>query len=275
MDSSTLSVCARARWVALALLASLVARPTSGMWQSAELQPRFEVTSIKLSKDIGAYPIFDARSIPVGRIAIRAMSLLDIIRYAYPEFRRDHQMEGGPSWLRSERFDIESTFTPGSVPSAHPAEPLPEPMRLMLRALLAERFALRVRVDAREIPVYSLVRARADGRFGPAMRASAAACKPNDVPQCGVAGNLAVGITAVGVTIDTFVALIGGLPEVNRPLVNDTGFTRLVDFTIKRQDARGVSIFAFLEEQYGLELEARRQKTAVLVIERAEMPTPN
>ena len=47
-----------------------------------------------------------------------------------------------------------------------------EQMTAMLQALLAERFKFAGHYEMQERPVYSLVVARADGRFGPDIRAA-------------------------------------------------------------------------------------------------------
>src|SRR6185369_14874213 len=49
-------------------------------------------------------------------------------------------------------------------------------MRLMLRGLLADRFKLKAHAERREVPIYSLVLARGDGKLGPKMKASTDTC---------------------------------------------------------------------------------------------------
>ena len=77
------------------------------------------------------------------------------------------QLVGGPSWLDSERFDILAKAE---------GNPTPDQERLMLRSLLAERFALSVHVETRELPLYAMVMTRADGRPGPRLRRTGADC---------------------------------------------------------------------------------------------------
>jgi uncharacterized protein (TIGR03435 family) len=48
----------------------------------------------------------------------------------------------------------------------------------MLRALLAERFGLRIRTETREQPILALVAANADGRLGPRLTRANADCEP-------------------------------------------------------------------------------------------------
>jgi uncharacterized protein (TIGR03435 family) len=84
------------------------------------------------------------------------------------------QMGGGPSWLDTDKFEINATFD-GPVAIA----PNSPPVRLlaMERALLADRFKLRVHQETRQLPVFDLVRSRAD-RLGPRLVKSDGACLP-------------------------------------------------------------------------------------------------
>ena len=65
---------------------------------------------------------------------------------------------------------------------------------MMLRTLLAERFTLQTRMAPRELPTYTLVVARGDGRLGQRLRpASLTACvsrapgrvPAGELPTCG------------------------------------------------------------------------------------------
>jgi uncharacterized protein (TIGR03435 family) len=65
---------------------------------------------------------------------------------------------GGPDWINSDRFDItakleqqESETDPNRVSTRDKRG------RSAVRALLAERFQLRLRQESRELPVYSLI----------------------------------------------------------------------------------------------------------------------
>jgi hypothetical protein len=64
----------------------------------------------------------------------------------------------GPAWIDSSRFDITAR-----VPQGADSNQVPE----MLRALLAERFALAAHVEMRDSPGYALVRARKGDQLGP------------------------------------------------------------------------------------------------------------
>src|SRR4029077_13298302 len=82
---------------------------------------------------------------------------------------QDFHFIGLPDWAASDRYDInakgEGDVTPDQMPT-------------LLRGLLADRFGLQSHNEQRELPIYELVLARSDGRFGPKLKASATDCTP-------------------------------------------------------------------------------------------------
>lgn len=86
--------------------------------------------------------------------------------------------------------------------------------------------------------------------------------------------------------ISDFVRLLAAM-GMDRPVFDRTGLTGYFDvqleydygpFTagfVRPRSSEGVSIFTALQEQAGLKLEATREVVDVLVIDSAEMPTPN
>ena len=87
------------------------------------------------------------------------VTLRRLVAGAYGAF----QVSGGPDWMDTDRFDINAR--------ADGDPPLGDLVK-MVRALLADRFKLVVHNETREMPVYALVQARTDGKFGPQMRRS-------------------------------------------------------------------------------------------------------
>lgn len=81
---------------------------------------------------------------------------IDILRSVYPEYRLRGQIVGGPDWGTRARFDIEARTDSRTTP--------PQMIEMMKR-LLAERFALTVHTEAREIDVLALTVERRDGSW--------------------------------------------------------------------------------------------------------------
>jgi uncharacterized protein (TIGR03435 family) len=122
--------------------------------------PAFEVASVKPNKSGDVHWILAPR----GSQAIGNNVPLDaVIRAAY-QVSSNH-IVGAPAWTSSEHFDIIAKAPPGMTLTLG-RRPRPGPFEIMLRNLLAERFQLVVHSEAREMPLYALVRARRDGKLG-------------------------------------------------------------------------------------------------------------
>jgi uncharacterized protein (TIGR03435 family) len=91
-----------------------------------------------------------SRQIDGAQVRFTQASLRDLIRIGWAV--RDYQIES-PSWLASARFNVSGKLNEGCTQKEVPG---------MLQALLAERFALKVRRGSKDLPVYNLV-VRGDG----------------------------------------------------------------------------------------------------------------
>jgi uncharacterized protein (TIGR03435 family) len=78
---------------------------------------------------------------------------------------REDQITGGPSWINSERYDIEAKVEDSRVKDAEqklPFEQRANQIRLMVQSLLANRFKVKVSYTTKDVPVYALVVAKKD-----------------------------------------------------------------------------------------------------------------
>jgi uncharacterized protein (TIGR03435 family) len=100
-------------------------------------------------------PAFSIRALP-GGLTARNISLKRLVAMGYSV--TDCQIFGAIAWLESARFDLEAK-APG------PAQ-LPQ-LRLMVRAMLDDRFKLKTHRETRELPIYSLVLAKSGLKGGP------------------------------------------------------------------------------------------------------------
>jgi uncharacterized protein (TIGR03435 family) len=120
--------------------------------------PAFDVASVKPTKIRGSsYIMFH----PGGRFTATNFTLRGLITRAYR--LQNDQLEGGPSWVNSDGFDIEAKAE---------GNPSADQVLLMVRALLAERFELTARSETKQLPTYALVMARSDGKAGSQLRPS-------------------------------------------------------------------------------------------------------
>lgn len=155
--------CATGRLAAALSLAviAVVAAPIPAGAQ----QPSFETATIKLAAPDAVRNQFLQPS--PNRLSIPSMTLTALIYAAYGDggYNTSMRVTGGPDWVNRTAFSVEAV-------AAAPAPP--RQMRLMLQALLAERFALKLQIpDPASAPmndVLALVVDRSDGTLGPKVR---------------------------------------------------------------------------------------------------------
>jgi uncharacterized protein (TIGR03435 family) len=237
--------------------------------QQAGVPPAFEVASIKPSIDPpgSLVGIFESK----GRISAKNVTLKRCVRGAYdvPE----PQVLGGPKWAELDRYDIEAK-------AAGPAGG--HELMLMLQTLLADRFKLVLHREQRAIPGYRLV----PGKGGLKAQASA--------PDRGSSGHSQRGrIDAEGCTMDQLALKLA--EALHLPVTDATGIAGRFDLKLEwtpddlqakapspeggvgnvAAAGTGPSIFAALQEQLGLKLEAGKVPAEILVIDSAEKPSAN
>ena len=228
----------------------------------------FEVASIKPNTNGISNALPPSRS--NGSYSASNVALKSIIANAYEV--RIFQIEGGPDWLTSDRFDIIARGPEGTPDRLRPA---------MLRTLLAERFKLVAHFETREQQVYSLTLLRGDGRLGPQLKPSAPASGSSSGFPSASVGNGTARINGRRVSMDTLAMMLAG-SVFNQRVINRTGlsgeFELDLRFTPDSSPAAAPefpSIFTAVQEQLGLKLEASRGPVEVLVIDSVERPTPN
>jgi uncharacterized protein (TIGR03435 family) len=264
-------------------------------------KPAFDAASIKPSKSEG----FAIRTMigggPGGRYSAQGVTARDLILQAYG--MQEFQVTGGPGWITSDRFDIEATPGPGITPTQ-------EQTRQMLQSLLEERFQLKVRQETKPSAAYILSVAKNGPKLKEA-RASENQPGPGPAPVGGGAVFVGRGgpggpgggrggmmrmapgnVSGQAMPIEILIRMISN--QVGRPIVDQTGLTGSYDIELQWTpdrlppagalppgaqlppvDPNGPSIFAALQEQLGLRLDATTQPGLALTIERIEKPSEN
>src|SRR5437879_647516 len=131
---------APACWVAL-LLSLAVTRPAAQSPDSVAEKIAFEVASVQPSS-AGATRR-GTRILPGGRIETVGTPLQMLIRLAYGSdtLQLPEQIVGGPDWIGSRGFDV---VAKAEGEAGFDAAGYPRRFEAMLKALLGERFKLRV-----------------------------------------------------------------------------------------------------------------------------------
>lgn len=270
--------------------------------------PRFEVVTVKPSKG----PMGE-RGQPGGRyIATRTVKFFIADAFFFATPLAGSRVIGGPEWINSDLFEID-----GKAATPWPRSPdgPPREVFLMIRSVLEERFKLKTHMETREMPVYELVLARADGSLSPQLRDSTAACdaviaavtaggapptrQPNEPPPCGAMRGPAR-VLAGGLPMQQFANMLTNImADANGPaggsdarlVIDKTGLSGRFAFTlawtpekipegtpppgIPPIDPNGPRLETALQEQLGLKLQPARSRLDVVVIDSIEEPTPN
>jgi uncharacterized protein (TIGR03435 family) len=209
-----------------------------------------------------------------GRFEIRNATMLDLVRTAYSV--EPEKVAGGPTWLASDRFDVIAKVAAGTTQ---------ENARLMLRALLAERFGLTVHNDSRPLPVFVLSAGNGKHKLK-ASDGAPSGCQgiPPGAPQPGVIPYQQVAcknLTTEQIAINLR-QMAGGY--LDKPVIDETKLSGAWDFDMKwtaraqlpAAGADGISIFDAVEKQLGLKLESKQVAMPVIVVDNVNRkPTDN
>ena len=281
------------------------------IWLSAlAMGQEFEVASVRLNKTNGpAFSNFPLGPGDVyvpngGRFLATSLPLITYVAFAYKIIGNQAQylLPQFPEWAKADRYDIEARAEDN---------PSKDQMRAMMRGLLAERFALKVHSENREVPVLAFVLDK-PGKTGPQLwlHAQGGDCPTEVAPTAqgpvttdvrGVptlcngifALPSATGRTKLGarnVTLQFLADSLSAGANLGRPMVDQTGVTGRVDFLLEFVPERvgqsqpgtdvapeisGPTLQQALREQLGIKLQSAKAALDVLVLDHVERPSAN
>ena len=227
--------------------------------------PTFEAATVKAADPTAPNGV-DFRLTP-GRLTAVAVTLEQLVSQAYAMNRI--QITGGPSWFKTDRFDINATAE-GNLTR--------EQMMLMLQTLLHDRFQLKIHRESREGKVHTLVVAK----NGPKLERATQADERGfirilryDPPE---RPSLTYAYVGQGSTIVRLVSLLKG--QLGTPAVTDGthlegAFNFRLEFAPDDPQSAGPSLYSALQEQLGLKLESAKGSIEMLIIDHAERPAEN
>ena len=281
------------KWIGIALMASI------GLAQShieGIATPKFEVTSVKLNKSPDSSKAL-IQLLPGGRFVARNIPLIQVIALAWNlPLQSQRLIVASGVKMPDVIYDIEATAEKGAFPAGTTTEARVLKMRLMLQALLEDRFKLRTHREPREQPVYALV----VGKSGLKMEKSKfqeqscgdTSSKWIGNPACHfLDGSQDGGLHGASVTIANVVEYVNNFTD--QPLFDKTGLTGFYDVqtegwapmrsslgdAAQRGDATAnnsdrPTLFGVFEK-LGLRMESQRAVIDMFVIDHVEQPTEN
>jgi uncharacterized protein (TIGR03435 family) len=238
----------------------------------AAAAPTFQLADVHPSAHT-TNPNFTGGSLRGDRYLLHNATMLNLIALAYG-VDNDHVL-AGPSWLDLDRFD---------VTAAAPRTTSQDDLKLMLQALLAERFHLVLHKDTKPVPAFVLTVAPGGPKMKPARSSESSSCDPTPNAPTAAPGTPSFNyITCHNVTADQIADNLHGMANgyLTNPVVNATGLKGAFDFDIHwtsrgNLTADGISIFDAVQKQLGLKLDAGTAPSPVLVVDGVdEKPTPN
>jgi uncharacterized protein (TIGR03435 family) len=163
----------------------------------------------------------------------------------------------GPDWIQTELYDIAATMPDGTSRDT---------AWLMMRKLLADRFALKFHTIQKEFPIYVLIAAPGGAKLKEVEKPA----KFGYGIKAGHADDSLRFEGTPGIPLSAFVAYLHG--PAGRPVIDETGLTGYYAFDVEwirdPSDRKNAGILTTLGK-IGLKLETRKRTYDVMVIDNA------
>ncbi len=257
---------------ALAATSLLAVFSSAGWAQTPTGSLTFEVADVRPSPP-RLHPAVRGGVVPPDHFRVRDATMVDLIATAYSV--DPSSVAASQPWVEFDRFDV----------YAKAAAPITDATaKLMLRALLAERFKLVASTAVKPLPAFVLTAGKTTKLKQADANAEPGGCNfqapPKDVPAA-VAMN--VKFSCHNTTMQAFTEFLHEVasPYLNRPIVDSTALKGAWDFDIQwtyqiPKGGDGTTIFQAVDRQLGLKLEAKAAPLPVVAVASVvEKPTPN
>jgi uncharacterized protein (TIGR03435 family) len=240
-------------------------------------QQAFEVADIHTSpRGTNNFMRFMLRG---GRYEIHNATMVDLIRTAYAI--DTDKVLGGPNWVDFDRFEV--------IAKADSKTPQ-DTLKLMLQALLADRFKLMVHKDTQSIAGFALTAGKGRPKLKEAASSEKTGCQrqpPGQVTT--VEGQIRIPMNSVSchnMTMEAFASELRGMDPTyfTNAVIDSTGLKGSWDFDLKwaiKANFRlagpdAVTISDAVDKQLGLKIEEQKIPTPVIVLDQVNRkPTDN
>ncbi len=239
----------------------------------------FEVASVKPSTtaDDGRVAI---QITPGGRWRATNVPLQLLLQIAYD--LRPGQLTGAPSWIQTERYDVEA-----KLDDSLGANPKPEQMRPYLQNLIEKRFQFKSHRETKEMPVYILSVSKSGSKL-----------KESDPAAQGPRIRMGRGqLSCTKVKTEMFARELSR--QLGKPVLDQTDLKGDYDFELTwtpegpggdggggsggpgpapggpAPGGEGPSVFTAIQEQLGLKLDSKKAPIEIIVVDKIEKAEAN
>ena len=229
--------------------------------------PTFEVASITPCKPDAPEPPMEHAGLaefvyPGGRINAKCTTLKFLLEWSYGIQPTQHS--DGPGWIGTDRYDVVAKAE-GNASEAQ--------MKLMMRALLAERFKMKLRHESRELTAYLLSVGKTPPHLVPTKEEETRGVRVD--PRTGADQRVAYRVVLTRFSLAELCDTFGR--QLGRVMVDRTGLEGNFDFTLElapdESHASPVDpslLLVALREQVGLTVKSEKTSVDFLVIDGAE-----
>ena len=247
----------------------------AGYGQTPGTTPTFDVADVHVrAHTTNPNPFMTGGVLRGGRYDLRNATMVDLIRTAYGVDA--DTVLGGPNWLETDRFDVIAKASPSTSQ---------ETVKVMLQALLADRFKLVLHKEMKPMPGFALTVGKGKQKMKEASGQDSPGCQPQQRPP--EPGTVPYALVSChSMTLETFAQNLRGMAGayVTGPVTDMTGLTGSWDFDLKwtprallaAAGADGITLFDALDKQLGLKLDLQRVPSPVIVVDSVnQKPTDN
>ncbi len=227
----------------------------------------FEVASVKPNTLNDRIVTIDVG--PGGRFLARGYTLVLLIQRAYEVM--DWNVSEGPGWIRDDRWDVDARAKMQGNLTDKTLQP-------MLRALLADRFKLKMHTETRDMAAAALTIARGGLK---------ATVTPNETPNRDTFRFTGNGLSGQGISMRDFARFVCG--KMAMVCVDQTGLTGFYDVKatwptddqsppppgIDPREAQQAKVMQAIEQQLGLKIVRQKVPIEMLIIDHVEKATAN
>jgi uncharacterized protein (TIGR03435 family) len=242
--------------------------------------PKFEFVSIREVPRNAPPTLRDANFSAIrlgGQYIDSRTGLLFMVMFAY-DVRNSWKLEGLPKWAEGTSYSV-SAKPAGGFPFLPPSENR-EQVRLMLRAMLADRFHLQIHSESRQKPGLKLEVDKGGFKFKEVDAPVPPATEGPVGLAMGDSGGRMIGrkstVAGIAASLSTLLHL---------PVIDETGLKGYYDFDVKwasleaAPDSLGAAgnalVISALKDQFGLRVTSATGPVEYWIIDHVEPPTEN